>query len=91
MVGDKGSVYFNGRPEIVQMYSGEGADFPDTIVCPKVYGKPRGFAYDSIKAFADCVCSDREPSTGYEDGLVATKVILAMEESVAKGEPVVVK
>jgi len=50
----------------------------------------RALAYDSIKAFADCVCSDQEPSAGYGDGVEVTKAILAMEESVAKGDPVVV-
>jgi len=88
MVGEKGTLYFDGRPHIVERYTEKGADFPDTLVQPEIYGKPRGFAIESIQHFADCVCGDMQPMVGFEDGLRVTEIILAMEESARSGQPV---
>jgi len=88
LVGEKGTLYFDGRPHIVEKYTEEGAEFPDTLVLPEIYGKPRGFAIESIQYFADCICEDKEPMVGLEDGLKVTRIIVAMEESARSGEPV---
>ena len=42
----------------------------------------------SIRHFVDCVVNDKEPMVTGEDGLAATRIICAIQESSRKGEPV---
>jgi len=88
VVGDKGTLVFDGRPHVVEQYSESKVEWPDVIVCPDVHGHLRGFGVDSIHAFADCVIQDKKPLCGFAEGREVTKVILAMEKSADTGRPV---
>jgi predicted dehydrogenase len=89
LVGTKGTMYVDvSHHRMVQKYTPEEATYPDVIAGPEVYGKPTGFAMESIYHFVDCVLTDREPMITGEDGLRATKVVLAMEESARSGQSV---
>ncbi|HIE52071.1 MAG TPA: Gfo/Idh/MocA family oxidoreductase [Armatimonadetes bacterium] len=89
LVATKGTMYADpSHHRMVQKYTPEEATYPDVIVFPEVYGKPTGFAIESINHFVDCVLHDREPLITGEDGLQATKIVLAMEESARTGQPV---
>jgi predicted dehydrogenase len=88
VVGEKGTLYFGTTPSNTRVYTEESVDHPLLAVGSPVFGVPRGFGINSIKHFADCVCDDEEPLSGFEDGREVTRIILAMEESAEKGMPV---
>ena len=88
-IGTKGSAYVNAsHHRMVEKYTDQGAGFPDVAGAPDLYGKPVGFAVAAIEHFVDCVLSDRQPLVTGEDGLKATQVVWAMEESARNGKPV---
>jgi len=87
LIGDKGTLNYDGRPHLVEQFGPQKLEWPDLVVCPEVHGSPRGFGIDSIRYFADCVCLDREPMCGFDDGRKVTLVMLAMEESADTGKP----
>ena len=88
LIGDKGSLYYDGRPHLVEQFGPHEGEWPDVIVCPEVHGSPRGLGADSIRHFVDCVCMGRRPLCGFEDGRKVTGILLAMEESADRGKPV---
>jgi predicted dehydrogenase len=88
VVGSKGTLFFDGRPHMVEQYGMDKVEWPDVYVCPTIHGHPRGFGVDSIHYFADCVVFDRPVPCGFEEGRKVTEVILAMEKSAASGRPV---
>ena len=89
VVGTKGTMYADmSHHRMLRKYTPEGAAYPDVMACPEVHGRPTGFAIESIHHFVDCVLGAREPLVTGEDGLRATKIVLAMEESARAGRPV---
>lgn len=62
--------------------------YPDTMVNPTVHGKIVGLATESIRHFVDCVWKDQTPLVSGIDGLRATEIILAVEESARTNKPV---
>lgn len=65
--------------------------YPDTMVNPTVHGKIVGLATESIRHFVDCVWKDQTPLVSGIDGLRATEIILAVEESARINKPVKVE
>ncbi|MCB0055270.1 MAG: hypothetical protein KDE01_00620, partial [Caldilineaceae bacterium] len=63
---------------------------PDALVAPIVHGRPVGFAAESIRHFARAIIDGTSPLVDGLDGLAATRLVLAMEESAQRGEPVAV-
>ncbi|MCE5216088.1 Gfo/Idh/MocA family oxidoreductase [bacterium] len=53
-----------------------------------VDGEPRGFVFDAISHFVNCVLRGEEPLVDAHDGLMITKALTAMVESAEKGQPV---
>jgi predicted dehydrogenase len=89
IVGSLGTVYVDGsHHRILQRYTQDEASYPDVFVCPIVYEKPMGFAAESIRYFADCITSGQVPMVGAEDGLKATRVLCAIQQSVREGQPI---
>lgn len=64
--------------------------YPDAVVAPSVFGRPVGFAAESIRHFARCVIAGVPPRVDARDGLAATRLVLAMEASAASGDAVAV-
>lgn len=62
--------------------------YSDTMVNPTVHGKIVGLATESIRHFIDCVYNDTQPFVTGIDGLRATEIILAVEESARTNKPV---
>ncbi len=88
-IGDKGVVYIDvARHRALEKYTESGGSYPDVLVIPEIYGKPQGFAAESIRHFVDCVAFDREPMVGLRDGLEVTRVVIAAEKSAEIGVPV---
>lgn len=89
IVGDDGALYVDqSHNRALEKYTGTTGSYPDLFVMPSIYGAQCGFAADSIRHFVDCVREGRTPMiTGY-DGLMVTKVICAIEESIRTRQPV---
>jgi len=86
ILGSDGVLYVDGsHHRILQKYTKDAGSYPDVIVCPEVYGRPMGFAVESIRDFIDCVLSDRQPIAGAREGEKVTKAIVAIEESARTG------
>lgn len=64
---------------------------PDIIVRNKVDGKVKGFAYESIRSFVDCILSNRDFLVTKEDAANTSLILLAIMESAKTREPVTVK
>jgi len=89
LVGSKGHVMADlSGNRMLQKYTLEGGTYPDVIGSPNVHGRAVGFAVESIRHFVDCVVEDKLPLVTGADGLAATKVICAIDESVRTGMPV---
>ncbi len=89
VVGSEGAVYIDlSSNGVIRQYTSEKASNPDVLVLPTIHGRPMGFAIESIRHFVDCVINDKKPMVTGEDGLAATRIIAAMQESSKKGEPV---
>ncbi len=61
---------------------------PDMFFLPNVPGKPRGGAIESIWHFVEAISQNKELAVSGKDGLEATKVVVAIEESVKRRLPV---
>lgn len=89
IVGSKGTMYVDAsHNRLVEKYTAEEAGYADAFVMPTVHGKPVGFAVESIRHFVDCVLTDAELIATGEDGLAATKAVLALTESARTKKPV---
>ena len=92
ILGDKGMVSIDAsNHNLIQMYTDNKVTVPDVIVQNHIFGTPKGFAFESIRAFVDCVLSDTEfPVTVY-DAANTSLAILAIMESAEQRMPVEVK
>lgn len=89
IVGSKGMLNLDtSHNRTVEKYTQADAEYPDFLVLPTIYGEQKGFAADSIRHFIDCVLTDTPPRVTGEDGLIVTRIIQAIEESVRTGMPV---
>jgi predicted dehydrogenase len=88
-IGSKGSTFINlSHHRMIEKFTEEGAGFPDVTGVIDRYGKAIGFCTAPIEHFIDCVIHNTAPFVTGEDGLAATQVIQAMEESAKTGLPV---
>jgi predicted dehydrogenase len=88
-IGSKGSTFVNAsHHRMIEKYTTEGSGFPDVTGVIDLYGKSIGFCIASIEHFIDCVANNSNPAVTGEDGMAATRIIAAMEESARSGVPV---
>jgi len=82
LIGSKGTIMEDLRDRGLQKYTekGEYIHSADTI-----YGYGRGFAYDSIYHFLECVIQDKEPISNINDGLMNTAILCAIMDSSESG------
>jgi predicted dehydrogenase len=85
VVGEKAAFYYDPMPERLMKLGPERAECVDTHGAVPIHGRTVGFCVESVRYFADCVIGGVPPLAGYADGLAATSVVLAMEESVRTG------
>jgi predicted dehydrogenase len=88
-IGSRGSSFVNvSHHRMVEKYTEDEAGFPDVLGVVDRYGKAAGFCTAPIEHFIDCILKNIPPLTTGEDGLAATQVIEAMEESARTGLPI---
>jgi predicted dehydrogenase len=88
VVGENATCYYDPMPERLTKLGPEKAECVDTHGAVPIHGRTVGFCVESVRYFADCVLAGVEPLVGYDDGVAATEVVLAMEESARTGLPV---
>jgi len=76
--------------QLIERITDTKYDKPDVLVRHFVHGRPKGFAYESIRHFVDCIISGEPFLVTIEDAYNTTMVILAIMESARKREPVMV-
>ena len=94
LFGSKGVVYINAaQNSALAKYTDQPSDepsyvHPDMFFLPNAPGKPRGGAIESIWHFVEAISQNKELAVSGKDGLEATKVVVAIEESVKRRLPV---
>ncbi|WP_220482010.1 Gfo/Idh/MocA family protein [Paenibacillus sp. 1011MAR3C5] len=89
ITGTKGM--FNIDPthsQMLERFTETKADRPDMLVRHFIHGKPKGFAYESIRHFIDQLITDEPFFVTMEDAFNTTMVILAIMESAKTRTPV---
>lgn len=92
IMGTKGMISIDAsNHNLIQEYTDTQMTVPDVLVQNSIFGQPKGFAFESIRSFVDCIISGKEfPVTLYDAGNT-TLTILAIMESAQNREPVEVK
>jgi len=91
ILGTKGMIAIDAsNHNLVQLYTDQKVVVPDVIVQNSIFGQPKGFAFESVRSFVDCVLSGEPFHVSLEDAARASLVILAMMESAKTRTPVVV-
>jgi predicted dehydrogenase len=90
IIGTAGTAYVNAsHHRMVETYTAKGIGFPDVAGAPDLYGKPVGFAVAAIEHFIECVANDTKPRVTGEDGLIAARVVAAIDQAAQQRQPVV--
>ena len=89
ILGDKGMLSLDlSSHNMVQHYTDQWMHVPDVIVQDAVFGQPKGFAFESIRSFVDCLLSGEEFHVSLTDAAVATLALLAVMQSAETRVPV---
>ncbi len=89
ILGSKGMISMDlSNNQAIERYFQDGSDHPDFLVKPTIYGKPMGFAHESIRYFVESITKKKELFPNLEDGVNNTKVILAIMKSTRKRKPI---
>lgn len=73
---------------MIQISTEEKTVTPDVIVTNQVFGRCKGFAYESIRSFADRLADGRPFDVTLEDAANVSLIILSIMESAQTGVPV---
>lgn len=89
VLGDKGMIAIDAsNHNMIQEYTDHKVTVPDVIVQNHIFGKPKGFAFESIRGFVDCILEDREFPVTLKDAANTSLAILAIMESAKTRMPV---
>ena len=89
ILGDKGMIAIDAsNHNMIQKYTDTQVTVPDVIVQNKIFGQPKGFAYESIRVFVDCLISGEEFPVSLEDAAYGVIALLAIMESSETRMPV---
>lgn len=73
---------------MMQHYTEQQVHIPDVIVQNTVFGQPKGFAFESIRSFVDCLVSGEEFHVSLRDAAITTLALLAVMQSAETHMPV---
>lgn len=89
ILGDKGMISVDAsNHNMIQKYTDNDVIVPDVIVQNKIFGQPKGFAFESIRSFVDCVASGEEFHVSLRESAYGVLTILASMESAKTRMPV---
>lgn len=88
-LGSKGMISIDAsHHNLIQFYSDQKVIVPDCLVQNTIFGRPAGFAFESIRSFVDCLLSGEQFHIRIEDAANVSLTILAIMESAQKRLPV---
>jgi len=89
ILGTKGMISIDAsHHNLIQKYTDEKVTVPDILVQNSVFGAPKGFAFESICSFVDCVLSGEEFRVSLNDAANTSLAILSIMESAKNRMPV---
>jgi predicted dehydrogenase len=92
ILGDKGMISLDlSHHNLIQKYTDEKVTVPDVVVQHAVFDFPKGFAFESIRSFVDCILSGEEFKVSIRDAANTSLAILAIMESAKTRVPVEVR
>lgn len=92
ITGEKGMIAIDAsNHNLIQKYTDQSVVVPDILVQNSVFGNPKGFAFESIRGFVDCILSGREFPVTMKDAANTSLAILAIMESSKTRMPVEVE
>jgi len=86
VIGTEGNLNLDFTPMDLFGVDRDGWKLPDTRHWPAMHGKLVGAAKLEVEHFFDCVQQDKTPLITGEEGRRSLEVMLAAEQSIAKGE-----
>ncbi len=91
VLGDKGMIAIDtSHHNMVQLFTDSKVTVPDVIVRNSVFGQVKGFAYESIRSFVDCLATGRDFHVSLEDAARTSLAILSIMQSAETRQPVLV-
>jgi len=87
VVGTKGTLNVQAEHQLLEV-AGKTLQHPFTPGYVDAHGQTSGFFHLPIRHFVDCLLDDVPFLCSAEDGLAATRIIVAMERSIKTGKPV---
>ncbi|MGI6172490.1 MAG: Gfo/Idh/MocA family protein [Christensenellales bacterium] len=92
LLGDKGMIAIDAsNHNMIQKYTDTQVTVPDVIVQNNIFGQPKGFAFESIRAFVDCLISGKEFPVTIKEAAYGVMGILAIMQSAKTRTPVCVE
>jgi predicted dehydrogenase len=92
ILGDKGMISLDvSNHNLIQKYTDEKVTVPDIVVQHSIFGFPKGFAFESIRSFVDCLLSGEEFKVSIRDAANTSLALLAIMESAKTRTPVDVR
>jgi predicted dehydrogenase len=92
ILGTKGMIEIDAsNHRMIQIFSDNKVIVPDIIVQNSIFGKPKGFAFESIRCFVDCILDGSDFPVTIYDAANTSLAILAIMESARTRMPVEVK
>jgi predicted dehydrogenase len=88
ILGSAGAINIDGsHNRTLELYTAQRATFPD-MLAPPTGAHLTGFVLDSIAYFVDAIAEGTPVLATGEDGVATTRIICAILDSVASGQPV---
>jgi len=82
ILGDKGMITVDAsNHNMIQKYTDHEVIVPDVIVQNRIFGQPKGFAFESIRSFVDCLITGEEFPVSLRESAYGVLAILAIMES----------
>ncbi|MDR2402706.1 MAG: Gfo/Idh/MocA family oxidoreductase [Spirochaetaceae bacterium] len=92
ILGDKGMISLDmSNHNMIQKYTDEKVAIPDIVVQHSIFDYPKGFAFESIRSFVDCLLSGEPFHVSITDAANTSLAILAIMESAKTRLPVEVR
>ena len=88
----RGSVAIDGtNHNLIQCFTDQGTTVPDVLVQNRVFGRPTGFAFESIRSFVECLMTGEDFKLTVQDAANGVLAVLAIKESAKTRQPVEVE
>jgi len=92
VLGTKGMIAIDAsNHNMIQQYTDNKVQVPDVIVQNTIFNKPKGFAFESIRGFVDCILEESKFPVTIYDAANTSLAILSVMESAKTRTPVEVQ